>query len=479
MIPGRVAFLDLETTGTDPRADRVTEIGLVLADDGVVTEEWSTLVNPGRAIPPGIERITGIGDEMVSDAPGFEQIAGELASRLAARLLVAHNARFDHSFLRSEFTRAGLRLHCPVLCTVRLSRRLFPQQVRHNLDALVERYRLPCDTRHRALPDARALYHLVAAFGQQAGMPALRAAIEAQQASPHAPPGIDADLFDDVPDAPGSYLLYDAQGAALYAGRAANLRTRLLGHLRDRGRHAQEQRAALIAGALEWFPAAGELGAALRHYRLLESLAPRHNRRPRQRREAWVLAWRPETAEAPVAVVDLNADEAVPGEGTIASGDWYGPFRSRADAMAALRGLAREHRLCATAVGLEGAAPCSARAHGQCGGLCTGDEKPAAHALRLMQALSRLRMRPWPWPGAVALAEQDPAHTRSELHLLHAWRYLGSADALGELRELAQRARSLPPFDVDVYRLLSRALTHDSRARVVELPLHPALRPGE
>jgi DNA polymerase-3 subunit epsilon len=492
MIAGRVAFLDVETTGADPRSDRITEIGLVLVDDGVVLEEWSTLVNPGRGIPPGIESLTGISDAMVCAAPGFADIALDLAARLDGRLLAAHNARFDYAFLRNEFQRAGTTFRGPVLCTVRLSRHLFPEHPRHNLDALVERYALPCAARHRALPDARLVYHFACEAERRLGSEALRDAVAAVRDAPRAPAGMNVDLIEDAPDTPGVYLLYDAQGAALFAGRAANLRTQLLAHFSARGRHAQEQRQALQAGAVEWFSTAGELGAALRHLHALETLAPRHNRPARQRREAWALDWRPEAADEPVRVRDLDgsADDPAPWD------TLYGPFRSRADALAALRGLAREHRLCATVLGLESQSPCSAHAAGACNGACVGRETRAAHTLRLMQGLLRLRMRGWPYPGAVAIVEQDPARTRTELHVANAWRYLGSARTEAEVQELMQtgwwlpggeelgtgassplpaageepRLRGkLPTFDIDVYRLLVRALDDKHRHRVIDL----------
>ena len=98
--------LDLDSD--DPREDRITELGLVLVDAGEPVEEWSSLVNPGREIPPGIAALTGITNEMVARAPAFAEISLDLAARLEGRLLVAHNARFDYAFLRQEFRRTGL-----------------------------------------------------------------------------------------------------------------------------------------------------------------------------------------------------------------------------------------------------------------------------------------------------------------------------------------------------------------------------------
>jgi DNA polymerase-3 subunit epsilon len=156
---GKLIFIDLETTGANAAADRITEIGLIESDGGQVSH-WSTLVNPGVPIPPFIQRLTGITDEMVRDAPTFASLQDALLERLSGGLFIAHNARFDHGFLRNAFTEAGYSLRCDVLCTVKLSRRLFPSEAKHNLDALVERHHLHAKNRHRALADADLLWQL-------------------------------------------------------------------------------------------------------------------------------------------------------------------------------------------------------------------------------------------------------------------------------------------------------------------------------
>jgi DNA polymerase-3 subunit epsilon len=455
----RLAFLDVETTGADPREDRITEVGLALVDDGQPSEEWSSLINPGREIPAGIETLTGITNEMVAQAPGFAEVSLDLAARLQGRLLVAHNARFDYAFLRQEFRRAGMSFEARVLCTVRLSRALFPGERRHNLDALIERFGLSCPARHRALPDARVLIDLARAMAERVAPEAFAAAVDAAIRTPQLPEGLDPALFENLPDAPGVYVLHDPAGAPLFAGKAMNLRTQVLAHLADRGPKAQELRAALQAGALEWTPTAGPLGAALRQLRLVATAAPRHNRPPRVHNEAWALHWHP-AAEA-AALVDLQA------EGPALS-DLFGPFRSRHDAAAALRGLSREFALCARVLGLEsGSGPCSSSATGRCS-VCTGTESRLAHAIRLTQALSRLRLPPWPFAGTVAIVEEDPAHTRRELHVARDWRYLGSARTPAEAHELAA-ARAQPSFDVDVFRALRRALDEPGRHAIERL----------
>ena len=260
------------------------------------------------------------------------------------------------------------------------------------------------------------------------------------------------------------------RATALFAGRASNLRTQVLAHWSEKGARARELRAALQSGSLEWFTTAGPLGTALRQLRLIESLAPRHNRPPRARNEAWAVHWDP-AADA-VALVDLQA------AGGPAS-DLFGPFRSRRDALAALRGLSREHVLCPQVLGLEsGSGSCSAHALQQCHGVCAGEESRAAHTLRLAQALARLRLAAWPFAGPIAIVEEDPLGTRRELHVADDWRYLGSASSPAEAHELAVDSRDAPTFDIDIFRVLARALADAGRYRIERLPVPPARHPA-
>ncbi len=153
------AVVDCETTGGAPgRGDRITEIAVVRVDyEGRVLARFDTLVNPERAIPRGITRITNITQDMVETAPRFPEIAPRIQQALAGAVFVAHNAPFDLRFVEWEMKRGDFGPpKGRILCTARLARKLVPEMRSRSLDALIHRWAIPCEPRHRAYPDARA-----------------------------------------------------------------------------------------------------------------------------------------------------------------------------------------------------------------------------------------------------------------------------------------------------------------------------------
>ena len=155
-----LAFVDVETTGCAPGRHRVIDVAVIGARDGEVEFEWQTLVNPGVTVSAGTTALTGIDNDMLAEAPSFEQIAAELRARLAGRVFVAHNVRFDYGFIRREFARLDSDWRAPSLCTVRLSRTLYPQMPRHNLDAVAERHGIRIEHRHRGRRGPRSNYRV-------------------------------------------------------------------------------------------------------------------------------------------------------------------------------------------------------------------------------------------------------------------------------------------------------------------------------
>ena len=128
----------------------------------------------------------------------------QLQEKLKNRLFIAHNARFDYSFLKREFLRLGMAFRAPSLCTVKLSRRLYPGHHRHSLDALMTRFNISAQERHRALADARVLWELWQVWQAQLPEASLQKAVETLVGRPLLPPQIRPEIIDDLPESPGA-----------------------------------------------------------------------------------------------------------------------------------------------------------------------------------------------------------------------------------------------------------------------------------
>jgi DNA polymerase-3 subunit epsilon len=468
-LDAAVVYLDLETTGASAGVDRITEVGFVEHRGGREVARDARLVNPGRSIPMNIQILTGISDAMVAGAPPFAALAAELHARLAGKLLVAHNARFDHGFLREEFARVGIDLQVPVLCTVRLSRRLYSHERRHNLDSVIARHGLRVDgARHRALGDAAVLADFVAAARADLGDTVVLDAARALTAVPPPATRVDHLGLDALPDTPGVYAFVGARGEWLYVGKSVNLRSRVFAHLSPAAKLVKDRRLAEQVADVRWFETAGELGALLLEAKLVKQHAPIHNRALREVDDLVSWHWDPAGGRPPVLVTAGDLDFA-------AVEHLYGVFPLRTRALKALRGLADAHGLCLKRTGLEPAGragtACFARQLHRCRGACVGAEPPVAHDLRLAQALHGLKLAAWPFRGRVGLVERDPLRGRTQVHVVDRWCWLGSVDSKDALADFSPRDDARPSFDLDSWQLLSRWLKHHRHEiEVIDLP---------
>ncbi len=175
-----LAFVDIETTGSSPATSRVLEVGVVRVEGNRVVGTYQSLVQPDESVPSWITRLTGIADDYVAEAPRFEQAAAELRRVLDGAVFVAHNVWFDYGFLRREFGRLEMAFGPPLLCTVALSRRLFPEYRHHRLADLIERHGLVTAARHRAFDDAEALWQFYRVCLREFDLDAIEAAVRAQ-----------------------------------------------------------------------------------------------------------------------------------------------------------------------------------------------------------------------------------------------------------------------------------------------------------
>ena len=164
------AVVDIETTGSTPQSAGITEIAIVIHNGVEVTGKYVTLINPRHKIPPFIVNMTGISDEMVAAAPLFEEVAPQIYNLLNGRVFVAHNVSFDYSFVHYLLGRSGFQWSAPKLCTIKLSRRVFPGLEKYGLGSLTRDLGIKIEGRHRAWGDAAATEQVLTMAIEKEGM---------------------------------------------------------------------------------------------------------------------------------------------------------------------------------------------------------------------------------------------------------------------------------------------------------------------
>ncbi len=440
-----MVFLDLETTGATATKDRITEIGMVMVSEQGITR-YSQLVNPQTRIPEFIQGLTGITNEMVEDAPIFEDIASEVFERINGRLFIAHNARFDYGFIKNEFKRIGIDFRARELCTVKLSRKLYPDEPRHNLDALIARHDLVQSGRHRALADADLIYQFWEKLQTKFPASQLADAVAELSARPSVPSHLDPDLPEQLPETHGVYIFYGENNFPLYVGKSNNLRKRVMSHFASDHSRGKELSLSMQVRRVDWIETPGEVAALLKESSLVKSLLPSHNTRLRRNKElcSWRIQDQPGAPPELVWARDLNLG---------AQPNLFGIFRSQRDALEMLSELAQTEKLCKALLGLEKVKPgssCFGHQLKHCQGACVGKETSERQHLRLLTAMSRHRIPAWPHAGPIGLKEG------TALHLIDAWCYLGTAQAEDEVYDLL--ANGQPVFDLDVYKILKKAM---------------------
>ena len=424
-VHDRLAFVDVETTGLSPTGHRIAEIGVV-AVDGDRVERWTTFLRAGDAR---------------SDAPAFADIAASLAERLAGRLFVAHNARFDYAFVRAEFERAGIVFEAPVVCSVMLSRRLRPHLARHDLDSLAAHHGLRVAERHRALPDADLVWQWWRELGREFDDAAVAGAVDALLAGPVLPPALDPALVESLPSAPGACVMHGEDGRALAITAALNLRGHAVEYFRvDRATPRAMEYAHRVTD-ITYRRTRGMLGARLHAAWLM--------RVHWARRVAPDVSWRFGPDGLPC--VDVVAIEACRAPDCAES---FGLFASERKARNALERLAARRGLCHAMLGVGG--DCAACQHAGCGSVLARKR----HLMRIHDAIRPLRVEAWPYEGAIGIRE------RGDLLVVDGWQFLGTARNEAEAHELAATRRA--GFDKRIYDLLRRELPRLARDKIVD-----------
>ena len=272
------AIVDIETTGGNATHSRITEIAIIIHDGEQVIDRWETLVNPQKDIPPAIFALTGITNEMVSDAPVFDMISDKVFELLSDRVFVAHNVNFDYSFVRHELERAGLKWTAKKLCTVRAARKIRPGLLSYSLGRLCDSLAINLDNRHRAGGDADGTAILFSRLLEWDMDKEIDKMIKKTAPDQRLPPNLPKEDFEQLPEKPGVYYFYDEHHKVIYIGKAVNLKKRVASHFTGHKITPQRQNFLREIYAITFELCGTELMALLLECTEIKKLWPIHNK---------------------------------------------------------------------------------------------------------------------------------------------------------------------------------------------------------
>ncbi len=413
----RLAIVDIETTGLRFSTDRIIEVGVIVVENYKVINTYSTLINPGESIPARITEITGIATHDVKGAPTFADIAQSLLEILADCIFVAHNAAFDYGFMQAEFARLNQQFHPSALCTVRLSRKLFPQFHRHSLAHIIERFQINTTDRHRALADAQAVWDFLQLLPTHFDQAYIDLAMQQIINTHKTPVHIEPYFVQGLPECAGVYIFYDKDKTPLYVGKSINIKERVKQHFQQSTKETKEFNINQNLADIKIIPTAGELGALLLESKLVKELYPLYNHQLRRTKKLFALKKSLNTAGYFVItgnyIENIALDELE---------DIMGIFTSQKQAENYLRAISQEHTLCHKLLNLQKVSGACFQYHlKKCNGACLIKESTTDYNTRLLQSFARTRLQSWPYQESITITETSKDGKITDTFCVNQW----------------------------------------------------------
>ncbi|MES2826390.1 MAG: exonuclease domain-containing protein [Pseudomonadota bacterium] len=495
-IPLPAVLVDIETTG-GPRYGRITEIAIIEIDEHEI-REWSTLVNPEIDIPINIQHLTGITNAMVASAPRFEDVSEEVFLRLKDKLFIAHNVGFDYGFLRKELGNVGISFKAPLMCSVKISRVLYPNAASHSLENIIIRHSISVQYRHRALDDAQATFRFLQLAENEHGVEQFRAAFHKQFQYGDLPLGIDPDIINKIPRTPGIYYLWDKDNKLLYIGKGNNIRAEVFAQFLSGEKSPLEAKLANLTGSITWTITSGELSATLLHTEKINQLKPALNKRT-QTVESLCSVFLEETKPASLKTEsDLFANNTFSTDNNIKA--WlyprivfadeiaesnqrlYGLFTAEKQALKEIKKIFITYNLCFNNLPQRTSNGLLKCENNQCK-VCNAGENYLKHNIRMLAAFEQLALRRWPFKTPISIEESgkdcEPVHI-----LVSNWCLLGVAKNMEDYEELLSFTNGFYQerfhkegfrLDRNVYRFLVKYLNnphHSSTVNIIPSSYH-------
>lgn len=379
------AIVDIETTGGYAAANGITEICIMVFDGETVVEKFETLINPHQSIPRYIQAMTGITDEMVEDAPSFDQVAEKIYSLLNRNIFVAHNVNFDYSFVKAHLAAAGFTLNVKKLCTVRLSRKIIPGYPSYSLGNLCHSVGIPMYDRHRAGGDTAATVQLFKLLLEKDTDQFISKSLKQNSKEQVLPPNVPKEHFDQLPYTPGVYYFHNQKGKIIYVGKAKNIRYRVNSHFSNNSDSRQKQNFLANIYSISHQECATELMAHILESTEIKKLWPVFNYSQKRREDTYGIFLYEDQKGYHRLAIEKNKRQLTP----------VHTFHYLTDGHTILRKLIREYDLCPKLCFMQtDNQHCEGIKESYCQGACEQQEEPLYYNYRVQQAIDSLRSTP-------------------------------------------------------------------------------------
>lgn len=379
------AVTDIETTGSYAAANGITEISIHVFDGDKVVEKFETLINPLRSIPRYIQAMTGITDEMVKRAPLFEEVAEKIFTLLQGKVFVAHNVNFDYSFIKAHLAAAGFDYNAKKLCTVRMSRKIFPGFPSYGLGNLCHSLGIVISDRHRAGGDAAATVNVLQLLLQHDKEQSISKSLLRDSKEQMLPPNVPKEHFDQLPYTPGVYYFHNEKGKIIYVGKARNLRYRVNSHFSNNSAGRQKQNFVRHTYAISYQPCATELMAHILESTEIKKLWPVFNSSQKRWEDTYGIFVYEDQKGYHRLAIEKNKKQLSP----------VCTFHYLTDGHTILRKIIRDFNLCPKLCFLQtGPSACEGMADQSCYGACEQQEEPGSYNQRVAAAIRSLDHQP-------------------------------------------------------------------------------------
>jgi DNA polymerase-3 subunit epsilon len=284
--PQKFSIIDIETTGSLRKGQKIIEIAILNIDGDVLVDEFSTLINPEIRIPFFITNLTGITNEAVENAPKFYEVAKKIVEMTQDRIFVAHNVFFDFNFIKHEFAELGFSFVRDKLCTVRLARKYLPGHSSYSLGEISKDLQITNHGRHRALGDAMATFELFKIIQKKS---VTLNDIISDSKKLALPPLLSRENFENLPNSIGVYYFYNTHGEILYIGKSLDIKKRVTQHFHPNLKRRKDIELKNLVAKIEYILFPHELAALVYECLEIKKHFPKYNHALKRRKFPYAL----------------------------------------------------------------------------------------------------------------------------------------------------------------------------------------------